>query len=63
MSSVTSTSAGDGYYTRMSARSWHSGGVNAGFADGSIRFITNQINLDTWRAAGSTNGNEIVLLP
>jgi prepilin-type N-terminal cleavage/methylation domain-containing protein len=55
---VTSASA-DGYYTRMSARSWHAGGVNAGLADGSIRFVTNQINLDIWCAAGSTNGNEI----
>ncbi|MDR1269248.1 MAG: DUF1559 domain-containing protein [Planctomycetaceae bacterium] len=60
---VTSTSVGDGYYTRMSARSWHASGVNAGLADGSIRFITNQINLDIWRAAGSTNGNEVVSLP
>jgi prepilin-type N-terminal cleavage/methylation domain-containing protein len=54
----SSTSAGDGYYTRMAARSWHAGGVNAGLADGSIRFVTNQINLDIWRATGSTNGGE-----
>jgi prepilin-type processing-associated H-X9-DG protein len=60
---VTSTTAANGYYTRMAARSWHSGGVNAGLADGSIRFVTNQINLDIWRAAGSTNGNEVVALP
>jgi prepilin-type processing-associated H-X9-DG protein len=59
----TSTSSGDGRYMRFSARSWHSGGVNAGLADGSIRFITNQINLDIWRAAGSTNGGEVVSLP
>jgi hypothetical protein len=59
----SSTSAGDGRYMRMSARSWHAGGVNAGLADGSIRFIINQINLDIWRAAGSTNGNEVVSLP
>jgi prepilin-type processing-associated H-X9-DG protein len=59
---VTSTSAGNGRYIRMSARSWHAGGVNAGFADGSIRFIVNQINLDIWRAAGSTNGNEVISL-
>jgi hypothetical protein len=59
----TSTSAGDGNYTRMSARSWHAGGVNAGLADGSIRFVTNQINLDIWRGVGSTNGGEVVSLP
>ncbi|MDR1271307.1 MAG: DUF1559 domain-containing protein [Planctomycetaceae bacterium] len=56
---VSSTCAGDGNYTRLSARSWHAGGVNAGLADGSIRFIINQINLDIWRAAGSTNGSEV----
>jgi hypothetical protein len=51
-------STGDNYL-RLSARSWHVGGVNAGLADGSVRFIQNQINLDIWRAAGSTNGGEI----
>jgi prepilin-type processing-associated H-X9-DG protein len=54
---------GDGDYSRFSARSWHVGGVNAGLADGSVRFITNQIDLEIWRAAGSTNGGEIVSLP
>jgi prepilin-type N-terminal cleavage/methylation domain-containing protein len=47
------------YYMRRSARSWHVGGVNAGLADGSVRFISNQIDLNVWRAAGSTNGGEI----
>jgi type II secretory pathway pseudopilin PulG len=45
-------------YMRRAARSWHVGGVNAGLADGSVRFIPDQINLDVWRAAGSTNGSE-----
>ncbi|MDR3197553.1 MAG: DUF1559 domain-containing protein [Planctomycetaceae bacterium] len=63
LSALTTSATGTGRYTRMSARSWHSGGVNAGLADGSIRFVTNQINLDIWRAAGSTNGNEVVSLP
>jgi type II secretory pathway pseudopilin PulG len=49
----------DGCYLRMSARSWHVGGVNAGLADGSVRFVTDQINLGIWRAVGSTNGGEI----
>jgi type II secretory pathway pseudopilin PulG len=55
----TSTSDGDGDYMRMSARSWHVGGVNAGLADGSVRFVQDQINLDIWHAVGSTNGGEI----
>jgi hypothetical protein len=54
---------GKGGYLRMSARSWHVGGVNAGLADGSIRFVTNQIDLEIWRGAGSTNGGEIASLP
>jgi hypothetical protein len=58
----TSTTDAGGQCLRMSARSWHVGGVNAGLADGSIRFITNQINLDIWQAAGSANGSEIELL-
>jgi prepilin-type N-terminal cleavage/methylation domain-containing protein/prepilin-type processing-associated H-X9-DG protein len=32
------------------ARSMHAGGVNVLFADGSIRFINNSIDLNTWRA-------------
>jgi prepilin-type processing-associated H-X9-DG protein len=49
----------DGGYLRLSARSWHVGGVNAALADGSVRFVRDQINLNIWRAVGSTNGNEI----
>jgi type II secretory pathway pseudopilin PulG len=57
------TSAADGRLIKLSARSWHVGGVNAGLADGSIRFIPDQINVDSWRGAGSTNGSEISQLP
>ncbi|MDR2168613.1 MAG: DUF1559 domain-containing protein [Planctomycetaceae bacterium] len=61
---ITSTSGGaDSRYMRLSARSWHIGGVNAGLGDGSVRFVQDQINLDVWRAAGSTNGDEISSLP
>src|SRR5262249_37948324 len=28
--------------------------------DGSVRFVTNSINLFTWRALGTRNGNEVV---
>jgi prepilin-type N-terminal cleavage/methylation domain-containing protein/prepilin-type processing-associated H-X9-DG protein len=44
----------------IAARSQHSGGVNAGFADGSVRFIKNTINPFTWRALGSRAGNEVL---
>jgi prepilin-type processing-associated H-X9-DG protein len=41
------------------ARSRHSGGVNAALCDGSVRFVIDEIHLDTWKALGSMNGNEI----
>jgi type II secretory pathway pseudopilin PulG len=55
------TASGSGYegYIKYAARSWHVGGVNAGLADGSVRFVQDQINLSIWRAVGSTNGGEI----
>jgi prepilin-type N-terminal cleavage/methylation domain-containing protein/prepilin-type processing-associated H-X9-DG protein len=40
------------------ARSKHAGGVNVGLGDGSVRFVANTINLVTWRAVGTTGGNE-----
>jgi hypothetical protein len=55
----TTVGDADGDYLRLSARSWHIGGVNAGLADGSVRFVQDQIDLNIWRAAGSTNGGEI----
>jgi prepilin-type N-terminal cleavage/methylation domain-containing protein/prepilin-type processing-associated H-X9-DG protein len=42
------------------ARSRHSGGVNAAFCDGSVRFISDDISLDAWQALGSMNGAEVV---
>ncbi len=41
------------------ARSKHSGGVNAGMVDGSIRFFTNNISIATWRALGTARGGEV----
>jgi prepilin-type N-terminal cleavage/methylation domain-containing protein/prepilin-type processing-associated H-X9-DG protein len=38
----------------------HSGGVNVGFADGSVKFIKNTINQQTWWALGSRNLGEVV---
>lgn len=35
------------------ARSGHPNGVNAAFCDGSVRFVSNNIDLPTWRAHGS----------
>jgi len=44
----------------MAATSRHVNGVNMVLGDGSVRFVTNSINLATWRALGSRNGYEVV---
>jgi prepilin-type N-terminal cleavage/methylation domain-containing protein/prepilin-type processing-associated H-X9-DG protein len=38
----------------------HPGGVNICFADGSVKFIKNTINLQTWWAIGTRNGGEVI---
>jgi prepilin-type N-terminal cleavage/methylation domain-containing protein/prepilin-type processing-associated H-X9-DG protein len=45
-------------YAAMTARSYHSAGVNTLFMDGSVRLINNTINVTTWRALGTRNGGE-----
>jgi prepilin-type processing-associated H-X9-DG protein len=44
------------------ARSYHQtfGGVNVTMADGSVRFVFNNINADIWKGMGSRNGGEVV---
>ena len=44
----------------MPASSRHPGGVNTCFADGSVKFIKDSINVQTWRALGTRNGGEVV---
>jgi prepilin-type N-terminal cleavage/methylation domain-containing protein/prepilin-type processing-associated H-X9-DG protein len=38
----------------------HSGGVNVGMADGSVRFIKNTVSLQTWWALGTRNLGEVI---
>ncbi|MSR32391.1 MAG: DUF1559 domain-containing protein [Gemmataceae bacterium] len=45
---------------KISARSNHSGGVNASFCDGSVRFITNAIPPRAFQALGTMNGGELL---
>jgi prepilin-type processing-associated H-X9-DG protein len=44
----------------MAARSWHTGGVNACFADGSVHFISNTIDFATWQFLGTRSGGEVL---
>jgi prepilin-type processing-associated H-X9-DG protein len=43
----------------VAASSMHPGGVNLGFADGNVTFISQNINLTTWQALASIDGGEI----
>jgi prepilin-type processing-associated H-X9-DG protein len=45
-----------GFYA---VKSYHSGGVNLLLADGSVRFISETINYETWKAAATIGGAEI----
>jgi len=47
-------------YMALSASSYHPGGVNSLFADGSVRFVKNSVNAGTWRALGSIGGGEVI---
>lgn len=45
---------------QVAARSYHGGGVNATYADGSMRFISNNIDRSTWQALCTISGGEVV---
>ena len=47
-------------YAAITSRSYHPGGVDALFGDGSVHFIKNSINWTTWRALGTIAGGEVV---
>jgi prepilin-type processing-associated H-X9-DG protein len=44
----------------IAARSYHTGGVNCCFADGSVHFIVNSIALSTWQAIGTRMNGEVI---
>ena len=46
------------YPTMFASRSRHPGGVHVLLGDGSSRFISDTINLNTWRATSTTYGEE-----
>ena len=48
------------YQAHLAARSYHSGGVNCALADGSIRFVSNNVDDNVWRAVGTKANGEVV---
>jgi len=52
------TTASGVYSQSIAARSRHTAGVNVSLCDGSVRFVSNSINLDTWRWLSTTRGKE-----
>jgi len=45
------------------ASSYHSGGANVCYADGSVRFIDDAVEFKVWQAVGSRNGGETDTIP
>ncbi len=44
----------------LSSRSVHSGGVFVARCDGTVRFVSNNINLTTWRSLSTMQGSELL---
>ncbi len=47
-------------FATLTADSYHPGGVNVLFGDGSVKFIKNSVNSASWRALGSIAGGEVI---
>ena len=48
------------YICSLAASSYHSGGVNVGMLDGSVRFVKDGINQMTWWAVATYSGREVI---
>ncbi len=51
---------GEDVYGTAPPTSNHPGGVNVTMTDGSVRFIKDSVNLQTWWALGTRNGGEVI---
>lgn len=49
-----------GVFQYSESDSFHPGGVNTLMADGSVKFLKNSINRQTWWALGTKANNEVV---
>ncbi len=57
---TTDENQGGPVYAALTADSYHPGGVNSLFGDGSVRFLKDSVNGLTYRALGSIAGGEVV---
>ena len=48
------------YHTLVGASSYHPGGVNTGFLDGSVKFIKSSVSPPTWWALATMAGGEVI---
>lgn len=48
------------YQGHMAARSYHTGGAQICLADGSVRFASDNVDLNVWRAIGSMGNGEVI---
>ena len=56
---TTDESDGGPVYAAITADSYHSGGVNTLFGDGSVRFIKDSVNGVAWRSLGTIADGEV----
>jgi prepilin-type N-terminal cleavage/methylation domain-containing protein/prepilin-type processing-associated H-X9-DG protein len=54
------SAVGSQLFNLMTASSYHPGGVNVGFLDGSIHFVKSTVAYNIWLAIATKNGNEVV---
>ena len=47
-------------YAAVTSRSYHTGGVNVLFMDGSVRFVHNGVDAATWQGLGTRAGGEVL---
>ncbi|MDX2038276.1 MAG: DUF1559 domain-containing protein [Isosphaeraceae bacterium] len=58
--SWTITNVGPAGSGVIGSRSFHPGGVNSLFGDGSVRFVKDTVNEQTWWSIGTRSGSEVV---
>jgi len=47
-------------HAALTSRSYHPGGVNAAFMDGSVRAVPNEVDPAIWQALSTKSGNEVI---